>query len=93
MAAAAIAAAGSSEPKAAPIPIPRLARVTTYNRDTNMTSVWIVALILRPPGKGTRNKSYEGRIVSQDLLKDVQVCAGCFFYSNKNHLMLAACCG
>ncbi len=54
-------------------PIPRLARVITYNRDTNMTSEWLVGLTLRPPGKGTRTKSYEGRIISQDLLKDVQV--------------------
>ena len=38
-----------------------------------MTSEWLVSLTLRPPGKGTRTKSYEGRIISQDLLKDVQV--------------------
>ncbi len=37
-----------------------------------MSSEWLVALTLRQAGKATRTKGFEGRIVSQELLKDVQ---------------------
>ena len=37
-----------------------------------MTSEWLVALFVRQTGKGTRTKGFEGKIVSQELLKDVQ---------------------
>lgn len=50
----------------------RQARLVTYDRDTNMTSEWLVSLSLRQAGKATRVKGFEGRIVSQELLKDVQ---------------------
>ena len=55
-----------------PPPQTRHARIITYDRDTNMTSEWLVALSVRQAGKATRTKGFEGRIVSQELLKDVQ---------------------
>lgn len=55
-----------------PPPLTRHARIVTYDRGTNMTSEWLVALTLRQAGKATRVKGFEGRIVSQELLKDVQ---------------------
>jgi hypothetical protein len=55
-----------------PPPQARHARLITYDTVTNMTSEWLVALSVRQAGKGTRTKSFEGKIVSQELLKDVQ---------------------